>query len=63
MGILPAARPEATIELASFGAPTPLTHIAAHKIDEMWEAPDALHRLEQRLKETAQQRRAEAEQV
>lgn len=33
--LLPAQKSEATIELASWGAPVPLTHIAAHVVEEM----------------------------
>jgi len=33
--LLPITHTEATIELVTFGAPTPLTHIAAHVVDEM----------------------------
>ncbi|KAF5830052.1 glycosyl hydrolase [Dunaliella salina] len=34
-GLLPVHHGEGTIELATWGAPTPLTHIAAHLVDEM----------------------------
>lgn len=48
---------EASIELASFGVPSHLTHIYAHHLEDMWEAPESLHSLEAQLREAASKAR------